>query len=129
MEIYYSGRWSTISDTSWTSSDAAVVCRQLRHSAEGYIVYSTPTTAIICAYYSYKNRICKLNDLGFCNNPTCTGAVPLCCGQYGEGSGSILVNSVSCSGYEETISSCYVSTSTVFDHQNAVGVQCQQGKT
>ena len=35
VEIFYSGIWSSISDTSWTSSDARVVCRQLRHSNEG----------------------------------------------------------------------------------------------
>ena len=36
VEIFFSGIWSAISDTSWTSSDARVVCRQLRHSTEGF---------------------------------------------------------------------------------------------
>ena len=35
VEIFYSGTWNTISDISWTSSDAIVVCRQLKHPAEG----------------------------------------------------------------------------------------------
>ena len=34
MEILYSGTWSSIYDTSWTTSDATVVCRQLGHSIE-----------------------------------------------------------------------------------------------
>ena len=38
VEIFYSGTWSTISDNSWTNSDTAVVCRQLRHSIEGEFV-------------------------------------------------------------------------------------------
>ena len=35
VEIFWSERWSTIYDTSWTYADAQVVCRQLGHSAEG----------------------------------------------------------------------------------------------
>ena len=38
VEIFYSGTWSAISDTSWTSSDATVVCRELRHSTEGMYI-------------------------------------------------------------------------------------------
>ena len=34
VEIFYSGTWSSIYDTSWTFSDATVVCRQLGHSVE-----------------------------------------------------------------------------------------------
>ena len=31
VDIYWKGSWGTISDTSWTSQDAIVVCRQLQH--------------------------------------------------------------------------------------------------
>ena len=55
------------------------------------------------------------------------GVYPQCCGYYGEGSGPILVSSVSCSGSEEDISSCSHSHFTTYDHQYDVGVQCQQG--
>ena len=50
-----------------------------------------------------------------------------CCAYYGEGNGPILVNSVSCSGSEKTVTSCSYSTSIMFDHRYDVGVQCQQG--
>ena len=31
VEIYWSGTWGAISDSSWTAAEANVVCRQLRH--------------------------------------------------------------------------------------------------
>ena len=37
MEIYWSGTWGAISDSSWTVADASVVCRQLQHSDKGII--------------------------------------------------------------------------------------------
>ena len=54
VEIFYSGKWSTISDISWTSSDATVVCIQLRHSTsttgelyfELALKYTSPCTLI-----------------------------------------------------------------------------------
>ena len=35
VEIYWSGTWGAISDSSWTATEATVVCRQLRHSGNG----------------------------------------------------------------------------------------------
>ena len=35
VEIYWSGTWGAISDSPWTAAEATVVCRQLRHSANG----------------------------------------------------------------------------------------------
>ena len=55
------------------------------------------------------------------------GADPRCCGYYGEGSGLILVRSVSCSGSETNIAECSYSPLIEINHQYDVGVQCQQG--
>ena len=56
------------------------------------------------------------------------GSFPRCCGYYGEGSGPIIVHTVSCSGTEANITLCSYLTSTLYDHENDVGVQCQQGQ-
>ena len=37
MEVYWSGAWGTVSDSTWTIPDAVVVCRQLAHSEVGMV--------------------------------------------------------------------------------------------
>ena len=38
VEIYWSGTWGAISDSSWTAAEASVVCKQLQHSVNGNIL-------------------------------------------------------------------------------------------
>ena len=54
-------------------------------------------------------------------------AVSRCCGYYGPGSGIIRVRYTSCSGGEGNLTSCHYSTSTTYNHQYDVGVQCLKG--
>ena len=58
----------------------------------------------------------------------CAGAVALCCGSFGQGSGPVHMNSVVCSGSEPNITSCSYSA-TGSEHQEEVGVQCQPRTT
>ena len=34
VEIFWNGDWGAISDSLWSTADAIVVCRQLKHSPE-----------------------------------------------------------------------------------------------
>ena len=58
MEIYWSGTWGAISDSSWTPSEANIVCRQLQHSVNGnfFLAFVVPTaySNIIIIVYHHK---------------------------------------------------------------------------
>ena len=43
---------------------------------------------------------------------------------YGYGTGSVIVDGVSCRGNETHLSSCRYTTSTSIGHQNDVGIRC-----
>lgn len=127
VEIYWSGTWGTISDSFWTATDASVVCRQLRHSNYGIYSY----------YYSESNSymflrvflaiIYSVDPLPFsCIHEK--GVSISCCNVFGEGSGPILIRSVTCVGSEANITHCnYLNNTIITNHQQDVGVQCQQG--
>ena len=34
LEIFWSGKWGTVSDSQWTNNEARVTCRQLQHALE-----------------------------------------------------------------------------------------------
>ena len=53
-----------------------------------------------------------------------------CCDIFGEGSGPVHLHDVSCTGSETNLTECEHLNSTVImsnDHQQDVGVKCQQG--
>ena len=57
-----------------------------------------------------------------------TGLAEACCARYGRGTGAINVRNVICSGTEESVTACtYNDIAVTFNHNNDVGVQCQQG--
>ena len=108
MEILWSGTWSAISDTTWRIQEAQVVCRQLGLPTEGNLWYIS-----FNSIHAQKSHV--------------KGAAGVCCAQYGQGSGQVLITSVSCSGDEKNITECFYSTITTLGHQSDVGVRCRQG--
>ena len=34
VEVFWTGTWGAISDSQWSTTDANVVCKQLKHSPE-----------------------------------------------------------------------------------------------
>ena len=50
VEMYMAETWGIISDTSWTTTEAQVVCRQLGHSAEGEYT-NTYSSLLVCMIY------------------------------------------------------------------------------
>ena len=57
MELYILGTWATIDDSSWTTADAQVVCRQLGHSTDGELYHVATIT------YWMKCKICHYSGL------------------------------------------------------------------
>jgi len=88
VEVNYNGRWGTVCDDGWSSTDAGVVCRQL----------------------------------GFGSSGTAIGSA-----SFGQGSGPILLDSVTCSGSESTLASCGhlgVGITRSCSHSEDAGVRC-----
>ena len=114
VEIFLSGSWGTISDSSWTKNDANVICRQLQHSSmigkTWPLFHTLQRTREIRAYFYT------------------VGAI-ICCDKYEMGSGNVHLGDVSCVGSESHITQCNytIVSSLEISHQQDVGVQCQQG--
>ena len=109
VEVYWNRTWGAINDSQWSTNEANVVCKQLKHSQE-----------------SGEQFLMKKNiKFSFCYK----GAVIPCCGMYGVGRGAITMRDVVCSRSESRIINCMFSTEpgSVVNHRNDAQVQCKKG--
>ena len=89
MEICISGYWGTICDNQWDSIDASVVCRQLGFPSLGEMCMEA-----IYWYLNFSKLSVSIGSIAFRNS------------RFGRLSGSILLDSVSCTGNEQMLLNC-----------------------
>ena len=100
VTICRNGVWGTVCDDSWDSNDARVVCRQLGYVTSGKNI--CPFLLLICF----------------------AGATVFSNALFGEGTGSIFMDDVSCSGFESQLRSCSYTSSHNCRHSEDASVQC-----
>ena len=112
VEVCINGQWGTVCDDDWGISDVQVVCSQLGTS------FSSGTTLCLLSGYMYLFLILYII-------PMWTGQA-LSNAYFGQGSGSIFLDNVACSGTESTLLSCNSSQigSHNCKHKEDAGVRC-----
>ena len=114
VEICLNNEWGTVCDQMWDDIDAGVVCRQLKLANIGNINIRTR---------GYKRCRIKLY-VQYIGAQSVSGA------GFGEGTGMIWLNSVQCTGSEDRLMNCTVSSSVAGSctHMQDAGVRCPAGK-
>ena len=104
--------WGTVTDIHWSNDDAKVVCRKLGYFKPGKC--HLPIGSLVVIQYCVTNP---------------SGAIPTSGGYFGEGSGTISLNYVLCSGKEYSLTDCETANHTRrTTHSEDVGVICQPGE-
>ena len=112
VEVCVSGRWGTVCDDFWSSTDARVVCRQLGYSTSG-------RTPIEQTFHDSLH----VHDNHYLHN---IGSVARTSAYFGQGSVPILLDDVSCRGTETRLIDCTYSSHTLdCTHREDAGVTCQ----
>ena len=111
VEICINNVWGTVCDDGWSNSDATVVCRQLG--------FSTTCNDINLEM----NVICHNSQALFVP----TDAVGYNNAHFGQGTGKIYLDGVSCTGHETNLLDCSRSSTVRCSggHSEDAGVRCQ----
>ena len=116
MDVCAFGRWGTVCDDQFDSSDAIVVCRQL-----GLSKYELSSS--LCPYHftniSVHSKATKIN--------VSTGGGVVLRSGYSDGTGNIWLDDLDCDGSEDNIFDCSAAPlgGSNCGHHEDVGVMCQ----
>ena len=110
IEYCNDGIWGTICDADWTTSDAAVVCRQLGLPSEGEF-----NIDFICVLVCVPVSTSVIAT---------TGAVAFAGGAFGGGIDRVVLATVECSGTEASLDKCPSCDTSSCSNAVDVGVRC-----
>jgi len=105
LEICLNEVWGTICDTNWGSTQASIACSSLGFSASGKSSFILGSTAVMLVY-------------------NISGAVGTTSSYFTAGTGPINIDSVSCTGNEDSLLDCTYSTQTTCTHSSDAGIRC-----
>ena len=110
VEVCNDGMWGTVCDDLFSGTDAQVACRQLgfsptgRQSKKHWLSYNITDALYLCN----------------------TGATSQCCATYGQGTGSIVLDNLGCTGTESSLFDCPHNGLNTHNcaHSEDVGITC-----
>ena len=111
VEVCINNQWGTVCDSSWDSTDATTVCKQLGYAYTGS-EYHNPSA----------------RERYVISHVIIAGGIAFSNAQYGAGTGPIFLNNVQCTSSKSTLLLCAsdpilsVSTCT---HSRDAGVRCE----
>jgi len=110
VEVCYNNTYNTVCDDFWDELDAKVVCRQLGFSTPPGYFESKPYNIVLMTFLFI------------------TDAVPVRGAFFGQGSGNILLDDLTCAGTEQSLLNCPRNIpllSNNCNHSEDAGVKCQ----
>lgn len=110
VEVCVSGVWGTVCDDSWDGPDAQVACKQL----------NLPYTGLQVSRLACPSRL-RCNSCIFLYH---SGATAYGSAYFGQGTGSIVMDDLSCNGDESSLLNCSFNPNHNCVHFEDAGVVC-----